>query len=126
AVVTFRADAVRWVVGMRPGILRISPCTRSSRSLRTDPGRAAAPLVAGRGRVGVNSWLICATFSLSECAICWGTVSARVHPTCGGKESAYSHGTHLPERTPSWLLRRAPPAPARHCTTSGCEPPGPV
>src|SRR2546428_14095341 len=40
----------------------------------------------------VNSRLICATFSLPECATCWGTVSARVNPDRGGKESAISHG----------------------------------
>jgi YD repeat-containing protein len=41
----------------------------------------------------VNSRLICATFSLPECATGRGTVSARVYPDRGGKASALSHGT---------------------------------
>jgi IS5 family transposase len=40
----------------------------------------------------VNSRLICATFSLPDCATCRGTVSAMVNPDRGGKESAISHG----------------------------------
>jgi hypothetical protein len=41
----------------------------------------------------VNSRLICATFSLPECAMGWDTVFATVNPDRGGKEGAYSHGT---------------------------------
>src|SRR3989449_10898346 len=44
-------------------------------------------------RALVNSRLICATFSLPECATCWGTVSAMVYSVRGGKEGAFSHGT---------------------------------
>src|SRR5690348_2614739 len=65
--------------------------------------------------VCVNSRLICATFSLRECAIDRGTVSTRVDLPRGGKEGAYSHGTkhdQVPEaagavRHPHRLARRA-------------------
>ncbi len=56
------------------------------REVRAHPDEVGLP-----GRV--NSRLICATFSLRECATCWGTVSARVNSHRGGKEGALSHGT---------------------------------
>src|SRR2546422_5909731 len=72
--------------------LGINRKPHSSRNTRWAFRRSEFFLPRPSDTVSVNSRLICATFSLPECAICWGTVSARVNPDRGGKESAISHG----------------------------------
>jgi hypothetical protein len=84
-----------------PSWRRASPAqdvAQRRRPGRRDPGDPGGDAVSWRrlpkdsSPSGVNSRLICAIFSLPECAIGRGTVSATVTSDRGGKEGAYSHG----------------------------------
>src|SRR3989442_14184213 len=75
------------------GVNRRTPRRPTHRDQKSGVSGVTLPTSGASARsTYVNSRLICATFSLPECATCWGTVSARVNPDRGGKESAISHG----------------------------------
>src|SRR5262249_17313165 len=77
--------------GLPPPIVDLHPDRPDQRGIMTPAGTLVL-LDPGADVPRVNSRLQCATFSLPECATCWGTVSASGHSTRGGKEGAYSHG----------------------------------